>query len=879
MKKTLAITVAALAGMALAQNNAVKKVDTKWNWTGWGGGGFFWSVAWDPTDENTIYLGGDVVGMYKSTDRGLTWKFVNKNLQSNGIFSLAVAKSDPRVVYAMTYDGIARSNDKAENWRPLAETKASAKNISIGQGTVRGIAVDPRDAKVVYAGTGRGEVHKSRDGGETWEKLDFLSAIPQEAGGGVKAARGKGFLYMRYLSAKDDWTKHGRIEKIFGSAEDWSEFDTLSAKFLAPAGAPNMIVMPVVQSGENWLWQEGNRVDVKPGEWVEVTADLTKMQSIDNVRMIHLVVWSNGNAFDGDIGIDDVRLVAKSGKERVIGDWEVPDDLDGWRQSGSPEAGFVQRLFSSLKPTPHITATIGSVAVAEADPNLVFVCHRKLGLFRSADGGKTWTKPQTPDVASNVAVYKKDAKIVYGAFDTAGVWKSADAGVTWKKVEGEAVPPGFRATEVVIDPRDPNVVHLIGNKEWAGHCAFTRDGGKTWTAATGENCKRDELSNPSLPGEIGKPAGFSWPSNIAMSDTNPDCLIVSANWENLMTTDGGKSWAVRVSGADITCFHDMRFVGNSVFAVAMDEGLCRSDDNGKTWTHLAPKQWEAGLSGHMWRVLAWPKNGDFKIIATVSPWAHNGVEYPNFVIISEDGGKTFSRGTQGLPDYLSRNHTMWEQAFARALAADPKDPNVLYLGIDGAPEDGKMGGGVFKSTDGGYTWKQLPNQPGSRCMFYGVAVDPTNPKRIFWGAGDQANKTGIFGVWVSEDGGDSWTKTAVDEWIFNVDVTPSGTVYAGGQGLWQSLDHGKTWKRITSDFPGHTASGFTVDPANENRIWISMTSWGGGENGGVFQSLDKGKTWTNITGDLPSKVPLGVRYNPATKELWAFGPGAFKMKP
>ena len=867
MRKIIMAAAVGCAVFAQAQ-------DAKWEWAGWGGGGFFWAAAWDPSDENTLYLGGDVVGIYKSTDRGLTWRFVNNGLHCGGVYTLAVAKSDPKVLYAMTYDGAARSDNGGELWHPLPETMSSAKNISIERhATVRGFAVDPRDAKVVYAGTKRGEVYKSRDGGEAWERLDFLSAMPEEAGGGVKAARGKGFLYLRYVSGANDWSKHGRVEKFLNTPEDWSGFDTLSVKFLAPAGAPKLTVMPVVQSGEGWKWQEGNRVEVVPGEWVEVTADLSKFESMDNVRMVHLVVWSNGLAFEGDIGIDDARLTAKDGKERVIGDWEVPGDLDGWRRSNAGEAGFAQRVFSSLEPAPHITAPIGSVVVAEAEPDLVFVCHRKLGLFRSADGGRTWTKPQTPPVASNVAVYKKDANIVYGAFGLDGVWKSVDAGVTWAKVEGESIPANFRAYEVAVDPRNPDIAHVIANQSWSGYYGFTRDGGATW--AKPEKMLRDENSNRSYPSEMSKPAGFSTLTNLAMSDTNPDCLFVSANWNNMMSVDGGETWIQRDTGADITCFHDIKFVGGSIFTTAMDEGLFRSDDNGKTWDCLAPKNWEAGLSGHMWRVLAWPKNGDFKIISTVSAWAHDGVEFPNYVLITEDGGKTFAKAKAGLPDYLSRNHTMWEHSFARALAADPTDPNIIYMGIDGAPEEGKMGGGVFKSTDGGYTWTQLPNQPGSRCMFYGLAIDPTNPKRIYWGAGDQANKTGVFGVWVSEDGGDSWTKTDLNEWIFNVEVTPSGTVYAGGGGLWQSLDHGKTWKRLTN-FPGHNATGITVDPANENRVWMSMTSWGGHE-GGVYQSLDKGATWTNITDDLPSLKPLGVRYNPATKELWAFGPGVFKV--
>ena len=76
---------------------------------------------------------------------------------------------------------------------------------------------------------------------------------------------------------------------------------------------------------------------------------------------------------------------------------------------------------------------------------------------------------------------------------------------------------------------------------------------------------------------------------------------------------------------------------------------------------------------------------------------------------------------------------MWGQGYARALAADPQNEAVLYLGIDGDPDpaSGSQGGGIFKSIDGGRHWQQLAQQPASRRMLYGLAVDPTDSKRLF----------------------------------------------------------------------------------------------------------------------------------------------------
>jgi len=536
MGKSWKVAVAGVMGMIMSTQTGLS-ASPSWEWCGWGGGGFFWAAAWDPADANTLYLGGDVLGVYKSTDKGKSWKIINNGLHEYGVYSLAVAKSDPRVVYAMTTDGIARSDNGGDSWKRLPESMNTSKALTISRhSTVRGVAIDPTDAKVVYAGSAKGEVHKSVDGGETWRQVDFLSALKNaSADGGTKAARGRGYLIMRYASTANEWGPHGRVEKHLGDGEDWSAFASLNAKLRAPAGAPRLTAMAVVQSGAGWVWQEGGRVDLVPEEWVEVSIDLTKVANADDVKFVHLVVWSNGNGFEGDIGVDDVRLVGTGSTgvppvgneytggtpvgneytgvphvgneytggtpvppvERVIGDFESPGNTDGWQRTNAADGSYAKGVFSSLAPVPLASAPIGSVVIADGDPKLLFVCHRKLGLFRSADGGATWTRPATPANASNVAVSTKNPRIVYGAFAADGIWKSADAGVTWAKVPGE-IPAGYPALEVVVDPRDADVAHVILAGNWSGQFGTTRDGGKTF--AFSRQWTRDADSNRQFAG-------------------------------------------------------------------------------------------------------------------------------------------------------------------------------------------------------------------------------------------------------------------------------------------------------------------------------------------------------------------------------------------
>ena len=848
-----------------------------WEWAGWGGGGYFWCAVADPRNPDVFYLGGDVVGLYKSTDGGRSWRFANNGLHHYGVYSLAVAPSDTRTLYAMTEDGIARSRDGALSWTPLAETRNGARKLSVKRGpTVRGIAVDPTNPLVVYAGSGRGEVCKSSDGGETWTKLDFLSALPKEEPGGPAAPWGESFLWFGVNFPQGDWSAHARIERFLGeSGADWSRYRALSAKVFLPEGNARLSASLVVQSGNAWKWVESPFQNLSPGQWNEVELDLSKVTDPTSCRLVHLVIRRQQNeAFKGELGIDAVTLLPKdpaADTPFVIGDWETKD-ADGWRKSNANDARFSGAFRSSRTAAEPDNGPISSVVVSLTNPKLVFIAHSTLGLFRSDDGGATWTHASAlPKGATHVAGgFRAAPGLFYAAFGKDGLFRSTDGGLAWTRVE--TLPNGTPVREIAPDPRNPaKVVHLIATSGWNGQYFVSRDGGATWSS--NRKFDRDPVGNPTL-AKGGGHGDLSAATNLALSPADPDRLVISANWNNLVSHDGGRTWQEASKGADITCFHDVRFANGSVYAVAMDEGLFRSDDNGATWTNLAPERYTPGLSGHQWRVL--PQvlpGGKVRILSTVSAWRAER-DYPPFVLVSEDNGATFSRSA-GLPEYRSHTNCMWGEAHARAIAADPKDPDTIYLGIDGDPENGNAGEGVFKSTDGGKTFTHLAAQPGSRRMFYGIAVDPTDSKRVFWAACGETS-----GVYVSPDGGESWTKTSCPaEWFFNLEVMPSGTVLAGGSHLWISRNHGETWTQSTY-LEGVTICGIAFDPADESRLWVSAVTWGGDTSAGigVYESTDGGRKWTNISGDIPNLKPLIVRYNPATRDLWAAGPGIWRTR-
>ncbi len=207
-----------------------------------------------------------------------------------------------------------------------------------------------------------------------------------------------------------------------------------------------------------------------------------------------------------------------------------------------------------------------------------------------------------------------------------------------------------------------------------------------------------------------------------------------------------------------------------------------------------------------------------------------------------------------------------------AISVSQSDPNVIYVGGGEKTVRGNVssGYGMWKTVDAGKTW-EASGLPNSRHIPR-IVIDPTNHDIVFAGVlGDIYKPTEDRGVYKSTDGGKTWKKTLfsnADSGVVDLIIDPTNprilyastwrvqrtpySLSSGGDGsaLWKSTDRGETWKEISKNkgFPKDTLGiiGVTVSPINNQRVWAMVENK---DKGGLYRSDDGGETWNNVNSD------------------------------
>ncbi len=532
-------------------------------------------------------------------------------------------------------------------------------------------------------------------------------------------------------------------------------------------------------------------------------------------------------------------------------------------------------------------------------PGLFYIGVTNGGVWKTTDYGRVWTPifdDQPTGSIGSLAVAPSDPDIIYVGSGEGlqrpdlstgdGIYKSTDAGRTWTHLglrDGQQIP------QIAVDPKDPNRLfvavlgHPYGPNEERGIFRST-DGARTFQKVLykDENTGgADVVLDPENPDNV---YAVLWESRQGPWENG---VFTGPNSAVFKSTDGGSTWRPIVDGLPTFAEDGLGRIGITV-APSMPQrlfatvearrrnGLYRSDDGGEHWTRMTTDERFTSRASDFAEVKVHPKNPDIVFTGSIVTWK------------STDGGRTFSafRGAPGGDDY----HRVW---------IDPVNPDVILLASDQ---------GAIITVNGGETFSSWYNQPTAQ--FYHVSTDNAFPYRVCGGQQESGSacvaSRGNYGEITFRD----WTPVGVEEYGYVApdpldpdivyggkitrfdrrtgqvrDVAPAAVgpgyrtvrtqpvvfspidphvLYFASNTLWKTITGGQTWVKVSPDltraaWPVPASVGkyrdtpaaastqrgviYTVAPSylDIGRIWA------GTDDGLIHVTADGGKTWKDVT--------------------------------
>ena len=314
------------------------------------------------------------------------------------------------------------------------------------------------------------------------------------------------------------------------------------------------------------------------------------------------------------------------------------------------------------------------------------------------------------------------------------------------------------------------------------------------------------------------------------------------------STDYGRTWnpifddqptqsigAIAVAHSDPDIVYVASGEGLQRPDLSVGNGIYKSTDAGKTWTHLGLRD------GQQIPALAVDPRDPNRLFAAVLGHPY-GPNEERGIFRSTDGGATWQKVLYKDADTGGSDIEM-----------DPQNPNVLYACLwrarQGPWEDkneyGGTGGGIFKSTDGGDTWIQLAGGLPADLMQADIAIAPSDPRRLY----ASLATTDTTHIYRSDDAGDHWTQITTDKRpalrigggdlaVPKVDPKNPDVVYTTSIVTWRSKDGGKTWTGIRGAPGGDDYQNMWINPDNPNTILLVSDQ-------GAIVTVNGGETWSS----------------------------------
>ncbi len=539
------------------------------------------------------------------------------------------------------------------------------------------------------------------------------------------------------------------------------------------------------------------------------------------------------------------------------------------------------------------------------------------GIFKSTDGGRTWVEMDNGVVEREgitfrgFAVDPRSSDIVYAAAEVSSwawageersgrefdmtqgvVYKTTDSGRNWTPVwRGDNL-----ARYVWIDPRDPDVIYAstgIFDREAANSIPDSRtpggvgvikstDGGQTWR-------------------EVNSGLANLYVGTLFMHPETPEILLAGTGNNQYydragayLSANGGHTWQQTLMGENINAV-ELALANPDIAYAGSADAVYRSEDGGRTWGRVS-----GGTDG-------WGPPGvraGFPIDFQVDPRDPDRIFANNYGggnFLSTDGGRTWTVASQGYTGAQVRDVAVDSagRIFAAArsglfvstdggdewvglsyppaaslewyvVAVDPTDPQHVLAANN-------WNGVILQSQDGGRGWRPVSHHLGEPISWRAIAFAPSDPATVyagtaaFFSAGTFDDQMPAGGIYVSHDGGETWTPAndalSRDAHVTGLAVDPhdSQVVYAAtsNHGMLKSTDGGRSWMAINQGLPGSpTVLSVALDPAELGVVYAGL--W----QAGLYRSADGGTSWQPSSNGMdPQAVIQDIVIDPMTSQV------------